>query len=225
MIRLHRMRALHPVFKDWQLRTDKRRLDWRLWKTKWLRFGYAGRSLKGKLQRSWSVGGGAAWVVAWVRVQSQRKNKLLWYHGIKEFMKDRRPYRVVGEAWKPKSVRGNWQIREVTNQPSWSSGAVGKSEFAGEFEKQVMPSYWSVGPHSRAGGRYRTLLSLHSYLFCGLQSGFWWWAWGCCLVGRVDKKKELHAIQWRAETQWNTLSVLHPSNHNLQRVTPVFDHF
>lgn len=180
-------------------------------RTKWLRFGYAGRSLKGKLQRSWSVGGGEAWVVAWVRVQSQRKNELLWYHGIKDFMIGRRPYGVVGEAWKPKSVRGNWQIREVTNQPSWSSGVVGKSEFAGESEKLVIPSYWSVGPHSRAGAKYRKLLSLPRYLFCGLQSGFWWWAWGCCLVGRVDNKKELHAIQGRAETQWNTLSTLHPT--------------
>lgn len=86
-------------------------------RTKWLRFGYAGRSLKGKLQRSWSVGGGEASVVAGVRVQSQGKDELLRYHGIKEFMKGRRPYGVVGEAWTPKSVRGSWQRREVTNQP------------------------------------------------------------------------------------------------------------
>lgn len=50
-------------------------------RTKWLRFGYAGRSLKGKLQRSWSVGGGEASVVAGVRVQSQGRTN---YCGIME---------------------------------------------------------------------------------------------------------------------------------------------
>lgn len=95
-------------------------------RTKWLRFGYAGRSLKGKLQRSWSVGGGEASVVAGVRVQSQGKDELLGYHGIKEFMKGRRPYGVVGEAWKPRSVRelaeGEKSLISLLSQ--WCSGQV-----------------------------------------------------------------------------------------------------
>lgn len=49
---------------------------------------------------------------------SVTEEELLWYYGIKGSMKGGRPYGVVGETWKPESVRGNRQIREVTNQPS-----------------------------------------------------------------------------------------------------------
>lgn len=125
---------------------------------------------------------------------------ILWNKG---FRKGIGLHTAVGETPEVRVWREGQRI--ATIQPLWSSCAVVNSAFTGDSEKPGTPSCWSGTTQWSWWKVCGELSPLHSCLFCGPQSSFWWWTWGCCLVSRVgSQEEELYTEQRIAET-WHSL--------------------